>query len=106
MWLLTRAMIARGRFCKASGSSTAKSRAARNRVVCAHAHAMPRGSASGKLVGLGGRRALANRSSRSSQEFPFSSPFQDRQPRSEEHTSELQSPVHLVCRLLLEKKKK
>src|SRR5690348_11903387 len=28
------------------------------------------------------------------------SPFR----RSEEHTSELQSPVHLVCRLLLEKK--
>src|SRR5258708_20387620 len=26
-------------------------------------------------------------------------------PRSEEHTSELQSPDHLVCRLLLEKKK-
>src|SRR4051794_41525428 len=26
--------------------------------------------------------------------------------RSEEHTFELQSPVHLVCRLLLEKKKK
>ena len=25
---------------------------------------------------------------------------------SEEHTSELQSPTHLVCRLLLEKKKK
>src|SRR5438876_4904109 len=31
---------------------------------------------------------------------PFSQPGQ----RSEEHTSELQSPVHLVCRLLLEKK--
>src|SRR5690348_3820820 len=29
----------------------------------------------------------------------------DRVGRSEEHTSELQSPVHLVCRLLLEKKK-
>src|SRR5690348_18224676 len=28
-----------------------------------------------------------------------------RQGRSEEHTSELQSPVQLVCRLLLEKKK-
>src|SRR5258708_9813547 len=28
-----------------------------------------------------------------------------RTPRSEEHTSELQSPDHLVCRLLLEKKK-
>src|SRR5207248_8862695 len=29
-----------------------------------------------------------------------------RQQRSEEHTSELQSPYDLVCRLLLEKKKK
>src|SRR5438552_7019777 len=29
-----------------------------------------------------------------------------RKSRSEEHTSELQSPDHLVCRLLLEKKKK
>src|SRR2546422_6184439 len=29
-----------------------------------------------------------------------------RVPRSEEHTSELQSRLHLVCRLLLEKKKK
>src|SRR2546429_5548703 len=29
-----------------------------------------------------------------------------RQSRSEEHTSELQSRLHLVCRLLLEKKKK
>src|SRR5256885_8682054 len=29
-----------------------------------------------------------------------------REPRSEEHTSELQSPCNLVCRLLLEKKKK
>src|SRR5438876_2514818 len=30
----------------------------------------------------------------------------DDDARSEEHTSELQSPVHLVCRLLLEKKKR
>src|ERR1039457_5754359 len=29
-----------------------------------------------------------------------------RRDRSEEHTSELQSPCNLVCRLLLEKKKK
>src|SRR5258708_10962702 len=29
----------------------------------------------------------------------------DARKRSEEHTSELQSPDHLVCRLLLEKKK-
>src|SRR2546426_4699727 len=33
-------------------------------------------------------------------------PRKGRNPRSEEHTSELQSPCNLVCRLLLEKKKK
>src|SRR2546422_8255242 len=33
-------------------------------------------------------------------------PGQALQTRSEEHTSELQSRLHLVCRLLLEKKKK
>src|SRR5256885_4839256 len=32
-------------------------------------------------------------------------PRRDGRPRSEEHTSELQSPCNLVCRLLLEKKK-
>src|SRR5437899_7549477 len=32
--------------------------------------------------------------------------FMETLPRSEEHTSELQSLRHLVCRLLLEKKKK
>src|SRR2546422_11563189 len=31
---------------------------------------------------------------------------EDGEQRSEEHTSELQSRLHLVCRLLLEKKKK
>src|SRR5690554_7360589 len=31
--------------------------------------------------------------------------FSNQPPRSEEHTSELQSRPHLVCRLLLEKKK-
>src|SRR5437867_13134761 len=33
-------------------------------------------------------------------------PIPQRRVRSEEHTSELQSPYDLVCRLLLEKKKK
>src|SRR5256885_12881498 len=33
-------------------------------------------------------------------------PAEIRATRSEEHTSELQSPCNLVCRLLLEKKKK
>src|SRR2546422_4534606 len=41
------------------------------------------------------RRASADRAARC-----------PRCPRSEEHTSELQSRLHLVCRLLLEKKKK
>src|SRR4051794_41630936 len=36
---------------------------------------------------------------------PRASRAAPRSSRSEEHTSELQSPVHLVCRLLLEKKK-
>src|SRR5690554_7562547 len=35
-----------------------------------------------------------------------SRPQPRQEPRSEEHTSELQSRPHLVCRLLLEKKKK
>src|SRR5687768_18129477 len=41
------------------------------------------------------------------QPFPGSLPERKRGlVRSEEHTSELQSRLHLVCRLLLEKKKK
>src|SRR2546422_4780165 len=36
----------------------------------------------------------------------FQTLWQTAAPRSEEHTSELQSRLHLVCRLLLEKKKK
>src|SRR5262245_66337823 len=38
--------------------------------------------------------------------FPPATRFVVRRNRSEEHTSELQSLRHLVCRLLLEKKKK
>src|SRR5258708_32853809 len=37
--------------------------------------------------------------------FTFNGNLIQFQTRSEEHTSELQSPDHLVCRLLLEKKK-
>src|SRR5690348_17415030 len=43
-------------------------------------------------------------SARTAPHGPVRTRFRSR--RSEEHTSELQSPVHLVCRLLLEKKKK
>src|SRR5258708_24079985 len=47
--------------------------------------------------------SLARASSKALRSLAFSS---DSAARSEEHTSELQSPDHLVCRLLLEKKKK
>src|SRR5258708_40266839 len=48
------------------------------------------------------RRVLAHLQSR----VPLLFMIHRSQYRSEEHTSELQSPDHLVCRLLLEKKKK
>src|SRR2546422_3032629 len=47
-------------------------------------------------------RVLANRDW---DELPTDSLSDTTQQRSEEHTSELQSRLHLVCRLLLEKKK-
>src|SRR5438552_11783019 len=50
------------------------------------------------------RGAFARRSSAASGFF-FCGMIEE-PDRSEEHTSELQSPDHLVCRLLLEKKKK
>src|SRR5256885_5932797 len=50
-------------------------------------------------------RSSAARSS-SSQRCRWMSKTIVREARSEEHTSELQSPCNLVCRLLLEKKKK
>src|SRR5690348_17445115 len=52
------------------------------------------------------RIADRSRCLRSLPKGPPSTRLRCRRPRrSEEHTSELQSPVHLVCRLLLEKKK-
>src|SRR5438552_14391321 len=55
------------------------------------------------VVGVNGHEVMVSKDGR------FAKPsLRDRslQPlRSEEHTSELQSPDHLVCRLLLEKKK-
>src|SRR2546429_6708974 len=47
------------------------------------------------------RASLSANRARAAERGPFL-----RARRSEEHTSELQSPLHLVCRLLLEKKKK
>src|SRR5687768_18008048 len=52
----------------------------------------------GNIGRLNDNRFLKYYCNRCKQEYPGS--------RSEEHTSELQSRLHLVCRLLLEKKKK
>src|SRR3712207_9136020 len=54
------------------------------------------GEARGGRDGLGRRAGL----------FPTGLPSRPALARSEEHTSELQSRQYLVCRLLLEKKKK
>src|SRR5207248_11496635 len=62
------------------------------------------------LEPLTNRRYRIRRSRRGSRRIVGSTDIQrstsSRRPRSEEHTSELQSPYDLVCRLLLEKKKK
>src|SRR5437762_6141291 len=48
---------------------------------------------------------VANTTSPPTAHWPPKGRPEKRVPRSEEHTSELQSPMYLVCRLLLEKKK-
>src|SRR5689334_24323725 len=65
------------------------------------------GSSLGRLLGLGGRSSLGVVGLLLTLEqvaLPLGERLAGR--RSEEHTSELQSQFHLVCRLLLEKKKK
>src|SRR5258708_22016805 len=59
----------------------------------------------GRLVEDEHRRILEERA-RDGEPLPLSARKAHAVLRSEEHTSELQSPDHLVCRLLLEKKKK
>src|SRR5690348_17824836 len=57
------------------------------------------------LGGEGKSHLLTHYAAHGSSDRAVSDPFGGDLDRSEEHTSELQSPVHLVCRLLLEKKK-
>src|SRR3712207_7497130 len=69
----------------------------------------------GGMIGIGGRQGpdrvgrrgdLLARGERSVCRLAAVRPHRDLEERSEEHTSELQSRQYLVCRLLLEKKKK
>src|SRR5207253_4706043 len=74
-------------------------------------------SSASRLAGRSVHRSESKRTFASSATFsyaavdcafavPHKSPSARARARSEEHTSELQSRGHLVCRLLLEKKKK
>src|SRR5256885_2958983 len=65
---------------------------------------LPRGRA--KVARLRGRIARPGRRLLARRDGGLDRQPGDRLRRSEEHTSELQSPCNLVCRLLLEKKKK
>src|SRR5256885_9088315 len=51
-------------------------------------------------------RVFDSRIARHTRGTPNADGSENNHQRSEEHTSELQSPCNLVCRLLLEKKKK
>src|SRR5438552_16516855 len=78
-------------------------------------HSFPTRRSSDLSAGAGGRPGAGGRGPVALETGPVGASFaqgRNRLPlglfparRSEEHTSELQSPDHLVCRLLLEKKK-
>src|SRR5947208_12670589 len=78
----------------------------RNRLLYLWGHLTAMHDAMLPLLGLGDRFhpefdvAFVSNPDKSQAAIP------SHEQRSEEHTSELQSPDHLVCRLLLEKKKK
>src|SRR2546429_7375071 len=58
------------------------------------------------ILALAARMLMSASTSNPEQSMAKASRCLDQKARSEEHTSELQSRLHLVCRLLLEKKKK
>src|SRR5690348_17889040 len=58
------------------------------------------------ITGTGDKASVSGRSATAEAVLQATTTIFTPSERSEEHTSELQSPVHLVCRLLLEKKKK
>src|SRR5687768_18236571 len=60
---------------------------------------------SGELVALDAKINFDDNALFRHKELAMLRDFAEEDPRSEEHTSELQSRLHLVCRLLLEKKK-
>src|SRR5438034_3278812 len=95
---------------------SARATAARDPPTMAVRYHGPRYTPAGRTVDdapAGGRRARAGRArvsgargARADHDRPAGRGDDDGSRRSEEHTSELQSHSDLVCRLLLEKKKK
>src|SRR5690348_18165772 len=77
-------------------------RAARSAAAGVWARATPGAPASASTIRTAGIRMDVTRRSKIGM-APVILPWS--RTRSEEHTSELQSPVHLVCRLLLDKTK-
>src|SRR2546422_9198538 len=67
---------------------------------------MPYFAGSVTLTMVRGKLPCSSRCARSARNVGWRSAPSGAVTRSEEHTSELQSRLHLVCRLLLEKKKK
>src|SRR6266487_3089006 len=83
--------------CTASHAAGPRASASRRDVRVTPVLASLR-NATGATLTTGRARSYRSEGPRQTSRVPWA--------RSEEHTSELQSPVHLVCRLLLEKKKK
>src|SRR2546426_3568145 len=81
-------------------------------LVPCHLASLPSQQSSSQVIPSQGAPSIApitsrgRARSRSAPREPCSASSQVCPTRSEEHTSELQSPCNLVCRLLLEKKKK
>src|SRR5690348_18020713 len=74
-------------------------RSRKNGMMCVYQSATDVSAIHPARAALGARRCSIISARRTS-----ASAKPSEKSRSEEHTSELQSPVHLVCRLLLEKK--
>src|SRR5438552_7503411 len=97
-------LAAPGNTASASAGSSPRGPSARNRSTWDSANATPP-SADPIIAPIRSRSSCAG-SSAASLSANRALVTASWEKRSEEHTSELQSPDHLVCRLLLEKKKR
>src|SRR2546422_4770495 len=79
-------------------------RSARSTIAARSGRSSP--SASGTVCAIAMRSSRPARAARAPSKDRLRACISSATARSEEHTSELQSRLHLVCRLLLEKKKK